>query len=285
MTTLDLERHVTELEKDGYTIVPDVMSPSAIEAAKRAMEEALAAEEDIGRRLGTQTDDLRVVFEAQGKHPHFYGFLLRNPKPIQIARRLLGEDVMCYSLTIRNPMPTGRKDTTKYGGHMHVDFSNFTVAPFVGGKHYMMAVQSAWCVSDFTKESGGTMVWPGSHLSLEAPFHDSKTVPPGHIIAEAPAGSVIMWNSALWHTGGVNYGDSPRYTIISYFQRRWIKSQNHARYKISPVARTKMTAEERRLYDVEPMIPPGTHVKALTPEQIASLTAEEKAVLGFGVYE
>ena len=283
--SFDIEKHVSELGKDGYTIVHDVMPPSELDATKRAIEEALAYEEEIGRRVGMQTEDLRTVFEAQGKHPHLYGLVLRNPKPIQVARRLLDDDVMCYSLTIRNPMPTGHKDTTKLGGHMHVDFDTFTVHPFMGGKHYMMAIQSAWCISGFTKESGGTMIWPGSHLSLQAPFHDSKTVPPGYIIAEAPAGSVIMWDSALWHTAGVNYGDSPRYTIISYFQRRWIKGYNDAYHRTPAKARDEMTEEELRLFDIEPRTPPNTHIKAMSPEQLAALTTEEKAVLGFAVHD
>ena len=196
MADLNVERHIAELEEDAYTIVPEVMSPSEIEATKRAIEESMAAEEELGRKLGTQTEDLRVVYEAQGKHPHFYGLVLRNPEPLHIARRILGDDMVCYSLALRNPMPTGRKDMTKHGGHFHVDASYFTVTPFVGGNHYTMAIQSAWCVSDFTKQSGGTLIWPRSHLSLEAPYRDSETVPPGHTLVEAPAGAVIMWDSA-----------------------------------------------------------------------------------------
>jgi hypothetical protein len=284
MTSRNLDPHVADLERDGYTIIPDVMSGDEVDATRRAIDETLAGEEEIGSRLGTQSEDLRMVFEAHGKHSHFYGLMLRNPEPLQMARRILGDDLICYNLTIRVPLPTGRKDTTKYGGHLHVDWDKYTVAPFAGGKHYPMGIQSAWCVSDFTEESGATMIWPGSHLSGEAPYADSTTVPPGSKYAEAPAGSVVLWDSALWHTGGINTGDQPRYTLIGYFQRAWIRGINDAPRRVSPEARARMSDEERRLYGLEPVIPPNSHIQAMSPAQLAALTPEEKVVMGFAEY-
>lgn len=219
METFDIDRHAADLERDGYTILYDVMSPLERDATREVIEETLAAEETISRKYGLQNEDLRMAFNAQAKHPHFYGILLRNPAPIEVARRVLGEDMFAHDLAIRAPMPTGKKDTTRLGGHLHADWEDFTVRPFIGGKHYPLAIQSAWAIVDFTKETGGPMIWPGSHLSNEIPPEQPETLPPGGIIAEAPAGSVVMWDSSLWHTGGINYSDSPRYSLIFFFQR------------------------------------------------------------------
>jgi ectoine hydroxylase-related dioxygenase (phytanoyl-CoA dioxygenase family) len=219
METFDIDRHAADLERDGYTILYDVMSPLERDATREVIEETLAAEETISRKYGLQNEDLRMAFNAQAKHPHFYGILLRNPAPIEVARRVLGEDMFAHDLAIRAPMPTGKKDTTRLGGHLHADWEDFTVRPFIGGKHYPLAIQSAWAIVDFTKETGGPMIWPGSHLSNEIPPEQPETLPPGGIIAEALAGSVVMWDSSLWHTGGINYSDSPRYSLIFFFQR------------------------------------------------------------------
>ena len=189
-----------------------------------------------------------------------------------------------HNAAIRIPLPTGSKETMRMGGQLHVDWHDFTVLPFVGGKHYPLAVQSAWCVSEFTKENGGTLVWPGSHLSLEAPFQDSSTLPPGHISLEAPAGAVVMWDSALWHTAGVNHSNEPRYAVITYFQRVWLKGFNDCHHFASPEVRAQMTGEERRLWGLAGTIPPGTQLRGMTPEQIAALTPEEKLVLNLPVY-
>lgn len=47
----------------------------------------------------------------------------------------------------------------------------------------------------------------------------------GAVQLEAPAGSAIIWNAALWHQGGVNFGDAPRWCVTAYYQRAWIKGK------------------------------------------------------------
>ena len=284
MTSFDADHHANELERDGYTIIPDVMSPSELDASKRAIGETLDGEEAIGRRFGLQNDDLRMAFNAQGKHPHFYGMLLRNPQPVEVARRVLGEDMFAHNVAIRTPMPTGRKDATRLGGNLHADWSDFTIAPFMGGSHYPMAIQSVWAVSDFTKETGGPVIWPGTHLSVEIPPEEPDTLPPGGIIAEASAGSVLLWDSALWHTGGINHSDSPRYSLVFYFQRWWIKGFNDSYRYVSPEVRARMTDEERHIWGLEAAVPPNTHFRGMSTEEIAALSPQEKAVLNIAVF-
>ena len=284
MKPLNIERHVAELEQDGYTILQDVMSPTEREATRQAIEDTLDAEETIGRKYGLQNENLRMAFNVQSKHPHFYGTLLRNPEPLGVLRRVLGEDMFAHDVVIRTPMPTGKKDATRLGGNLHADWSDFTVAPFIGGVHYPMGVQSVWAISDFTKETGGPMIWPGSHLSNEIPPEAPDTLPPGGIIAEAPAGSVIMWDASLWHTGGINYSDSPRYSLVFFFQRWWVKGFNDSYRYVSPEVRAAMTEAERRIWGLEAGVPPNTHFRGMSDQQIAGLTLEEKAVLNIAPY-
>ncbi len=284
MMTLDIDRHTTELKREGYTIIHVVMSSSEIDATKQAIEETLDAEETLGRKYGLQNENLRMSFNVQSKHPHFYGMPLRNPEPVEVARRVLGDDMFAHDVTIRTPLPTGKKNWSKHGGNLHTDWPDFTVKPFIDGKHYPMAIQSVWAVSDFTKETGGPMIWPRSHLSLEVPPEEPETLPPGWIIAEAPAGSVVMWDSGLWHTGGTNSSDSPRYSLIFYFQRWWIKGFNDSYRFVPPELRAAMTAEERRMWGLEAGIPPNTHLRGMSTEQIAAFTPEEKAVLNIAPF-
>jgi ectoine hydroxylase-related dioxygenase (phytanoyl-CoA dioxygenase family) len=282
MAAIDIDRHVRELVDDGFTVVEGAMPPEEVQATRRAMDEVLAKEEPIARRFGIQTDDVRSVFNVHAKHPHFYGLALRNPAPLEIARKILGDDLVLDNLTIRIPMPTGRKDAEKLGGHFHVDWDQFTVEPFKGGKHYPMAIQSAWAFSDFTRESGGTVIYPKTHLSLSAPNVQGSldSLPPGYVYATAPAGSVFLWDSAVWHTGGVNFGTEPRYTVIGYMQRWWIKGYfNDPIRRVSPSALAEMSYEERRLFGLAPRKSPNTFTKDWTEEAIAALSPEERVVM------
>ena len=284
MARFDVDRHARELERDGYTLLLEVMSPSEIEATKRAIDETLEAEAAIGKRYGLQNENLRMAFNAQGKHPHFYGMLTRNPGPMEVAGRMLGEDCFAHNVVIRVPQPTGKKDHKRFGGNLHADWADFTVRPFAGGKHYPMAIQSAWAVTEFTSQTGGPMIWPGSHLSGEGPPEEPSTLPPGGIVAEAPAGSVYLWDASLWHTGGINHSGQSRYSLIFYYQRWWIKGFNDAYRYVSPQVRAAMTRQERRIWGLEAAVPPNTHFRGMSSEQIAALSEQEKNVLNIAAY-
>ena len=45
-----------------------------------------------------------------------------------------------------------------------------------------------------------------------------------------------------------------------------------------------MTEEERRIWGLEAAVPPNTHFRGMTPEQIEALTPEEKAVLNIAAF-
>ncbi len=282
--TFDIDRHAIELERDGFTIMERVLPPAEIDSARAAMDETLAGEEEIGRRYGLQSANLRMAFNAQAKNRHFHSLPLRYPAPAEVTKRVLGDDMFAHDVTIRVPMPTGEKDHQRFGGNLHADWSDFTVAPFVGGQHYPMGVQSAWAITEFTKATGGPVIWPGSHLSNEIPPPEPGSLPPGWVIAEAPAGSVLLWDASLWHTGGTNRSSQPRYSLIFFFQRWWVKGFNDAYRYMPPDMREQMSTDERRLWGLEAGVPPNTHFRDMSAEQIAALTPDERAVLNIAPY-
>ena len=284
MAGCDVDQHVAHLEREGYAIIRDVLPPEEIEKTKQAMDDVLEAEREIATKYGLQNENLHMTFNAQGKHPHFFGLALRYPEPVEVIRRILGDDMFAHDVSIRKPLPTGQKDWTKLGGHLHADWHSFTVEPFIGGKHYPMAIQSAWAISEFSEKNGATYLWPGSHLKNEIPPEQPETLPPGYIRTEAPAGSVILWDSAAWHTSGTNHSDIPRYSLIYYFHRSWLKGFNDSYRLIPAKIRRQMTLEEREFWGLEAKVPPNTHFRGMSRKQIGALTPQEKAVLNIAAF-
>ena len=272
--------HSEKLAQNGYTVIPNVLSAKEVEATKLAVQELLDAEERVARSTGTQTNNLRNAHAIAGKHPHFYEFFL-NPPVIELVRSVLGDDAMMYDANIRVPMPTGERDARK-GFQVHVDREDYAVRPFSDGRHYVMALNVVWCLVDFTKENGTTLVWPRSHLSCEVP-HPELT-DPRIIHVDAPSGSAVIWDAALWHQGGINMSDSPRWTVIAYYQRSWIKGKTDSVRLLPPEAVQKMSARAKRLVGVSPDPPDYSEVKSLSPDEIGALSLQQKKVLGFAVY-
>lgn len=277
---MSLDDHLSELEQDGYTIIPAALSPEDVDASRRAVQELLDAEDAVARTTGTQTDNLRNAHAIVGKHAHFYEFFL-NPPVMQIVRAVLGDDALMYDANIRVPMPTGNRDARK-GFQVHVDREDYTVLPFVGGQHYPMALNVVWCLVDFTEENGTTVLWPGSHLTCQVP--EPETTAPGSIQIRAPSGAAVIWDAALWHQGGINRGDSPRWTVIAYYQRAWVKGKTDSVRLLSPEALAEMSAEAKQLVGIMPAPSDYSEVKALSASEIEALTLAQKKVLGFAVY-
>ena len=277
---MNVDTHVEELERDGYTIIPDALCQEEMVSTRCAVEELLAAEEAVARTTGTQTDNLRNSHAIVGKQPKLYEFFL-NPPVMQVVRAVLGEDARMYDANIRVPMPTGNRDARK-GFQVHVDREDYTVLPFIGGKHYPMALNVVWCLVDFTEKNGTTRLWPGSHLSCQVP--DPETTAPGSIHINATSGLAVVWDAALWHQGGINRDTGPRWTVIAYYQRAWIKGKTDSVRLLPPEAVKQMSDEAKQLVGIMPDPPDYSEVKALSPREIAALTLEKKKVLGFAVY-
>ena len=94
----------------------------------------------------------------------------------------------------------------------------------------------------------------------------------------------MIWDAALWHQGGINRSRSPRWTVIAFYLRAWLKGKSDSARMLSSEAIEKMSAEARRLVGILTAPPDYSEVKVLDPQQLESLTFEQRKVLGFAVY-
>jgi len=105
---------------------------------------------------------------------------------------------------------------TSYVGRVHRDQRTFS-----GDLHLM--VQLLVMLDDFSEENGATYLLSGSHRSRERPPDDAFFRDAARAIG--PAGSIVVFNSNLWHAAGVNRSDRPRRALTLAFTRPFIKQQ------------------------------------------------------------
>ncbi len=77
-----------------------------------------------------------------------------------------------------------------------------------------------WCVTEFTPDNGPLRVIRGSHRPAHGPADDMKFPGmgphPGKVKLVAPAGSLILFNSASrWHSGTLNHSLGPRLAVTA----------------------------------------------------------------------
>jgi ectoine hydroxylase-related dioxygenase (phytanoyl-CoA dioxygenase family) len=112
---------------------------------------------------------------------------------------------------------------------------------------------SIWLIDDFTELNGATRVVPGSHRSARLPrevMADPTGPHPGEVKLLGSAGTVIIFNSHLWHGGTVNVTSRPRRALHAYFCRRGLKQQLDQRAFVRPETLARLSPAARYILGV-----------------------------------
>ena len=134
-----------------------------------------------------------------------------HPRVLAAIAHVLGPDIKLSSLNYRAALPGMGLQK------LHADWHE----PVAAGDYKVC--NSIWLLDDFSPANGATRVVPGTHLDGRLPqelLADPLAPHPHEHILEAPAGTVVVFNSHVWHGGTVNRSDRPRRAIHSYFCRR-----------------------------------------------------------------
>lgn len=90
--------------------------------------------------------------------------------------------------------------------------------------HIPITVNAIWALTDFTRDNGATRIVPGSHKRDHAPeygkAYDAE-------LATMPAGSVMLFDSALWHGAGANDSNSRRFAFSCAYCWGWMRQQEN----------------------------------------------------------
>lgn len=229
------------LDHDGYLPLSGILSPAEVDAFTARLAELVAEE---GERAGIEvhqeagTDRLA---DLVNKDPMFE-VCFSHPRVLAAIAHVLGEFKLS-SLNSRAALP-GQ-------GHqgLHVDFGT----PVPPGEYRVC--NSIWLLDDFTADNGATRVVPGSHRKGTTPgqgMDDPRATHPDEVKVIAPAGTVVVFNSHLWHGGTANNTDRPRRAMHSYFCRRDQPQQLDQRAYIRPETLARLTPAQQFLLDVGP---------------------------------
>jgi ectoine hydroxylase-related dioxygenase (phytanoyl-CoA dioxygenase family) len=88
---------------------------------------------------------------------------------------------------------------------------------------YLASINVFFAVDAFTRDNGATWVVPRTQQSPAPP--DEDRIAASAVPLECPAGSMIVFDSTLWHAAGPNTSGKDRLAINQQFTRSWIKQQ------------------------------------------------------------
>jgi ectoine hydroxylase-related dioxygenase (phytanoyl-CoA dioxygenase family) len=227
------------LDEDGYVPLPGVLTGGQVQAIRARLAELTAAEGDeAGLEVHQEAGTDRLA-DLVNKDPIFE-ICFTHPAVLAAVAHVLGE-FRLSSLNSRAVRP-GQ-------GHqpLHADWGGPVPPP-----GYQVC-NSIWLLDDFTSVNGATRVVPGSHrLAVRArdALPDPAAAHPGEVLLLAPAGTVVVFNSHLWHGGTHNRSEQPRRALHSYFTRRGNPQQLDQKRYLRPGTAARLSPAARFILDV-----------------------------------
>ena len=195
------------LDKRGYVVLPNVLDADLLERLRAAFETAILDDQETETVSQTGT---RHAANLASRDAVFDG-IYTSPKILAAAYHVLTRPFKVFQLTGRDPLPG-------YGLQgLHNDWYARTPAE----PYYIVTTISL--LDDFTEKSGGTRLIPGSHLwpkPLPKTMMQPQSNHPGQRVVTARAGSVLVFNGHLYHSGTRNDANLPRRVITCQFVAR-----------------------------------------------------------------
>lgn len=212
-----LKRVLEGVRSEGFAIVENVLDPQFIEDARaglyRVREKILW---DVGAERLQRAGELGVL-RLMPKYDTFFVRFLEIPEVLSVLDSTVSETAILHT---QNGfiLPSLPKDETPtiFQNSFHQDFPRV-----MGG--YVASVNTMFAIDEFSRESGATLVVPGTHQTWPPP--DQKYMEEHSIPIECPAGSMLVFDSTLWHAAGANVSGKDRLAVNHQFTRSFIKQQ------------------------------------------------------------
>ncbi len=248
-----------QLDEEGFFTVEKVLSEADLELMRAEFERMHGEEREQGGHEVHVEPGARRVSNIFNKTAEF-DKCLEVPEILAAAAYLLGE-IKVHGANLRDPVQGyGQQD-------LHVDVPKRFADDW-------WVVNAMVMLDPMTLENGPTRVVPGSHkwAPINVPYvnqgdwepaplseEDQARVPadlgapyPGEVLVTAPAGSAIICNSSMWHSGTRKATDTPRRMLHLTYTRRDLPQQLVQLDHLTREFYDRMSPVHRWLLEIEP---------------------------------
>ncbi|MCZ6676526.1 MAG: phytanoyl-CoA dioxygenase family protein [Candidatus Poribacteria bacterium] len=234
------EEEQLKLDTDGFLPLPDLIFAEQVAEMQAAMA-ALFIKEQTGEegrgRECTNMQNKSTAFDVCFTHPRL----------LSAVAHVLKEEFRSLGIHSRPNRPGG--------GHqpLHVDYGGPPAKP---GEYYVC--NSMWMLTDFTEENGATRVVPGTHRCEKHPrdvMKDPTEPHPQEMTLIGTAGTVVVFNSHVWHGATLNRSPYDRPNVTSFWRRRYdpyVDESTSDWGVLNDDTYARLDEAERRLFDYKP---------------------------------
>jgi ectoine hydroxylase-related dioxygenase (phytanoyl-CoA dioxygenase family) len=206
-----------QVARDGFAVVESVLGPGMLEEARQRLylvRDCIVR--DVGEDRLRRAGELGVLRLMMRYDPFFFR-LLEIPEVLSIVDATVSPTAILH---LQNgfilPSFPAHESPKIFQTSYHQDFPRVL-------NGYLASINVFFAIDAFTRENGATWVVPRSQQRTQPP--SEAEIAASATPVECPAGSMIVFDSTLWHAAGANTSGRDRLAVNHQFTRSWIKQQ------------------------------------------------------------
>ena len=200
------------LDKNGWFVSTDAIDTPLLDTLSAELGAALTVRGEIRRRQGVEGGNDGTLHHLLADHPCFIELLAQlQPFDPLLRRYFNGQYILNSFGGVIN-----RRDTLAYVHSIHRDirFSSDT-------KRFMLNILVM--LDDFTLSNGATHLLSGSQHLRDKPNDDVFATQAARAVGKR--GSILFFDSRVWHATGKSEVDTPRRALTLTFTSPFFKQQ------------------------------------------------------------
>lgn len=210
----DVARHAEEIAMRGFTVVPNLFTADELARWREKIDAVYARQEaEFGREALAAIQELDMC-----RAPLLYDFefmqLAAHPRILSLVQRLLGD---WFILNLQNAIinrPNRKHHQSSW--HRDLPYQNWVISR-------PLAINALLAIDEFSEITGGTHVVPFTHKTEVLP--SDAYIEANRVVAAAPAGSAIVFDSMLFHRAGGNTSQIIRRAVNHLYTVPILKQQ------------------------------------------------------------
>ncbi|MEP6875158.1 MAG: phytanoyl-CoA dioxygenase family protein [Burkholderiales bacterium] len=262
---IDLDLHLDELDRQGFTVIPDFLRADDIARVRAGLAPHLGTHAGRNNFEGFKTER---VYTLVGRGRCFED-IAEDARVLTLLDRLLAPG---YLLTASQAICIHPGEAPQ---PIHHDDSFYPVPR----PRASISFSTIVAVDAFAPDNGGTEVVPGSHRWSDAQIagtydgHGADAPMPPSIERllvpmTVPAGACIFFHGTLMHRGGANRSAAPRLAFSNQYCEPWARTQENFYLGIPPALVRTMSPRLQVLLGYDVMPPFMGHVTASHPSKV-----------------
>lgn len=258
----DVPAHAERLRRQGYSIIPDFLSPETLRAVRAGLAPFLGSHNGRNNFEGYKTERVYTLV-ARGK---LFEQIACDARVLALLDQFLKPG---YLLTASQAICIHPGETPQ---PIHSDDSFYPVPR----PRPAISISTIVAVDPFTADNGGTEIIPGSHDWSDARIagmydgHDADAPVKPELERRLqpllmPAGACVVFQGTLLHRGGANRSTAPRLAFSNQYCEPWARTQENFFLGIPPQLVRGMSPRAQQLLGYDIWAPFMGHVTASHP--------------------